>query len=60
MMQIIKQNTLRDVRTKRNSLHNGQEVNLIVRPSSPNSGIVFKRIDIDQNNIINANFKKCC
>ncbi len=57
-MQIIKQNTLRDkIELKGIGLHNGQEVNLTVRPSSPNSGIVFKRIDIDQNNIINANFK---
>ena len=38
-------------------LHNGAEVNLTIKPSKPNSGIVFKRIDVKTNNIIKANFK---
>ncbi len=37
-------------------LHNGQEVSLTIKPSEPNTGIIFKRIDINDNNIINANF----
>ena len=38
-------------------LHSGSEVNLVIKPGNPNTGIVFKRIDIDGNNIIKANFK---
>jgi UDP-3-O-[3-hydroxymyristoyl] N-acetylglucosamine deacetylase len=39
-------------------LHNGLNVNLIIKPSKENSGIVFKRTDIDESkNIIEANYK---
>ena len=38
-------------------LHNGVEGNLTVKPSKPNTGIIFKRVDINNNNIIYANFK---
>lgn len=38
-------------------LHNGVNVNLTIKPSEPNSGINFKRIDVDEDNIVNANFK---
>ena len=38
-------------------LHNGVEANLIVKPAKPNTGIVFKRIDLEKNNEIHANFK---
>jgi len=38
-------------------LHNGVEVNLTIKPSEPNTGIIFKRVDINSNNIIHANFK---
>ncbi len=39
-------------------LHSGIKAKLIVKPSKPNTGIVFKRIDIkNKDNIIKANFK---
>tara|TARA_B100000965_G_scaffold307111_1_gene266054 strand:- start:220 stop:1140 length:921 start_codon:yes stop_codon:yes gene_type:complete len=38
-------------------LHNGVEVNLSIKPSKPNTGIVFKRLDIKDENIIHANFQ---
>ena len=38
-------------------LHNGAEANLTIKPSKPNTGIIFKRVDISDNNIIHANFK---
>ena len=39
-------------------LHSGLKVKLIVKPSKPNTGIVFKRVDIkNKDNIIKANFK---
>ncbi len=33
-------------------LHTGKEVSLTVLPSEPNTGIIFKRIDLNKNNII--------
>ena len=33
-------------------IHSGKKVNLSILPASPNTGIVFKRIDIKKNNLI--------
>ena len=38
-------------------LHNGKSVELTINPSDPNTGIVFKRLDLKENNIIYPNFK---
>ena len=38
-------------------LHTGIDCNVKLLPAGPNTGIVFKRIDIAKNNIIPANFK---
>ena len=35
-------------------IHNGRAVNMSVEPANPNTGIVFKRIDIKLNNTIKA------
>lgn len=57
-MKNINQKTLRDkIEIDGIGLHNGVKVNLSIKPAKPNSGIVFKRIDIENNNIIHANFK---
>ncbi len=37
-------------------LHSGQIVNVSIKPSDPNTGIVFKRIDVKNNNLIFPNF----
>jgi UDP-3-O-[3-hydroxymyristoyl] N-acetylglucosamine deacetylase len=37
-------------------LHSGQNVNICVKPSTPDTGIVFKRVDINDNNLIFPNF----
>ena len=37
-------------------LHMGKPVKLTVNPSEPNTGIVFKRIDLKNNNLIYPNF----
>ena len=53
-----KQKTIKEkIDLKGIGLHNGVEVNLTVKPSKPNTGIIFKRVDINDNNIIHANFK---
>ena len=41
-------------------IHTGERVNMNILPSSPNSGIVFKRIDLKQNNIVIPNFENVC
>ncbi len=44
---ISKKITLRGI-----GVHTGKKVNLIIHPAPPNSGITFKRIDLQENNII--------
>ena len=36
-------------------LHSGKKVKIDIHPSSPNSGIIFKRVDVQKNNIILPN-----
>jgi UDP-3-O-[3-hydroxymyristoyl] N-acetylglucosamine deacetylase len=37
-------------------LHSGKNVKICIKPSDPNTGIIFKRIDLNLNNIIYPNF----
>ena len=37
-------------------LHSGKIVNVCLKPADPNSGIIFKRIDLTQGNIVYPNF----
>ena len=53
-----KQKTVNEkIELKGIGLHNGVEVNLKIKPSGPNSGIIFKRVDLKSSNEIDANFK---
>ena len=38
-------------------LHNGKSVEITINPSDPNTGIVFKRVDLKENNLVYPNFK---
>ena len=38
------------------SLHSGLNVNVCIKPALPNDGIVFKRVDLKNNNLIYPNF----
>ena len=38
------------------SLHSGLDVNVNIKPALPNHGIVFKRIDLNNNNLVYPNF----
>ena len=38
------------------SLHSGLDVNVSIKPALPNHGIVFKRIDLKNNNLVYPNF----
>ena len=37
-------------------LHSGNLINICVKPSDPNTGIIFKRVDLTENNMIYPNF----
>ena len=37
-------------------LHSGKPVNMIVKPSGPDTGIIFKRVDLKKDNLIYPNF----
>ena len=38
------------------ALHSGLNVNICIKPAKPNFGIVFKRIDFKENNLVYPNF----
>jgi UDP-3-O-[3-hydroxymyristoyl] N-acetylglucosamine deacetylase len=55
-VSILNQKTIKqNIFFKGVGLHNGLKVNLTIKPAAPNSGIVFKRIDLRENNIIIPN-----
>ena len=55
-MSILNQKTIKkNISFKGIGLHSGLNANLIIKPAEPNSGIIFKRIDIQNNNIIIPN-----
>ena len=52
-MSVLNQKTIKDlIEFKGIGLHSGKKVNLKLLPAKPNSGIVFKRTDIKDQNII--------
>ncbi len=38
------------------ALHSGLDVNICIKPAEPNFGIVFKRVDINNNNLVYPSF----
>ena len=56
-MSYLNQKTIKNkISFKGIALHSGLEVNLTIKPAEPNFGIVFKRIDIENNNLVYPNF----
>ena len=58
MLQFF-QKTIKDsIQLEGVGLHNGMKVNLSLKPSGVNSGIIFKRTDVDEaKSIIEASYK---
>ncbi|MDA7745497.1 UDP-3-O-acyl-N-acetylglucosamine deacetylase [Candidatus Pelagibacter sp.] len=55
-MSVLNQKTInKDLTFKGIGLHGGITVTMTVKPAAPNSGIIFKRIDLKENNIIIPN-----
>ena len=55
-MTVLNQKTInRDITFKGVGLHSGANVTMTVKPAKPNSGILFKRVDLKENNMIVPN-----
>ena len=57
MSDIFQKTILKKVSFKGVGLHNGVKTEIKIIPAIENYGIVFKRVDLDRDNIIKANFK---
>ena len=56
-MSLLNQKTLKNsVQFNGVGLHNGKVVNLSIKPSEPDTGIVFKRVDLKYNNLVYPSF----
>ena len=56
-MSLLSQKTIaRKISISGIGIHTGYKVDVEILPSSPNSGIIFKRIDVKKNNIVIPNF----
>ena len=56
-MSILTQKTIsKKISFQGVGIHSGKKVNLVIFPAAPNSGIVFKRIDLNKNNLIYPNY----
>ncbi len=56
-MSLLNQKTIKkNVSLTGIGLHSGKQVKITVKPSDPNTGIIFKRIDLKDNNLIYPNF----
>jgi len=52
-MSLFKQKTIsKSIEIDGVGLHSGKKVSLKIKPTEPNTGIIFKRIDLNQNNVI--------
>ena len=55
-MSLLNQKTIKkSIHIEGVGLHSGEKVKLDIHPSNPNSGIIFKRVDVKSNNIILPN-----
>ena len=56
-MSLLNQKTINNpVKFTGTGLHSGQIVNISINPSEPNTGIIFKRVDLKNNNLIFPSF----
>ncbi len=56
-MSYLTQKTIKNnVSFNGTALHSGLNVNVCIKPAGPNFGIVFKRVDLKENNLVYPNF----
>ena len=55
-MSLLSQKTIKNTLIfKGIGLHTGEEVKIKIKPAQPNTGIIFKRVDLDKNNLVIPN-----
>ena len=55
-MSVLNQKTIKkNISIRGVGLHSGKNVKLTIKPAKPNTGIIFKRIDLEKNNIVIPN-----
>ena len=60
-MSIFKQKTIsKNIQVQGVGLHSGKKATLTIKPAKPNTGIVFKRVDLDKNNEIIPDVYNVC
>ena len=56
-MSLLTQKTIKkSIRFQGVGLHSGKIANLCLKRSDPDTGIIFKRVDLDNNNLVYPNF----
>ena len=56
-MPLLTQKTIKNsVKFEGIGLHSGETVNICLKSSEPDTGIIFKRVDINHNNLVYPNF----
>ena len=56
-MSILNQKTLsKNISFQGIGIHTGNKVNIEIKPAAPNTGIIFKRVDLKKNNLIVPNY----
>jgi len=56
LMSVLNQKTIKEIISIEGvGLHTGLNANIKIKPAEPNTGIVFKRIDISKNNVVIPN-----
>jgi len=60
MLSPFQKTILREVSFKGVGLHSGLKAEVKILPTTENYGIVFKRTDLDKNNLIKASFENVC
>ena len=60
-MSLLSQSTIsKKISISGIGIHTGKRVNLNILPATPNSGIIFKRVDLKGNNIVIPSFENVC
>ena len=56
-MSILNQKTIaKKISFQGIGIHTGNKVNIEIKPAAPNTGIIFKRVDLKKNNLIVPNY----
>ena len=57
MQEIYQKTLLNRLNFKGIGLHSGKKSNLLVKPAKEDVGIIFKRVDLEKDNLVVANYK---